>query len=328
MSEKAPKATTMAAVIIGRNEGERLVRCLDTVVGAIERVVYVDSGSTDDSVAVARTAGARVVQLDMSLPFTAARARNKGIEALQSDQPSYVQFIDGDCELRPGWLAESQKFLDTHSQVAIACGRLRERFPGASTYNRLCDWEWDTPIGLTKACGGIALVRWTALRQVGDYRNDLIAAEDDELCVRLRSAGWQIWRLDAEMALHDAAMFRFGQWWRRAVRAGYGFAQVGALHPGYFTAQRWRMWIWGGLLPLVALAGLFIAPVVTFGVAVLYALSFLRVSSRFLKGGLSLRETLACAGLITLSKTCNLQGALTYWARRLSGKAASIIEYK
>jgi hypothetical protein len=48
--------------------------------------------------------------------------------------------------------------------------------------------------------------------------------------VRLRAAGWRVCRLDAEMAWHDAAMTRFGQWWRRTLRSGYAFAQGAALH--------------------------------------------------------------------------------------------------
>jgi len=45
------------AVVIGRNEGERLVACLASLGGEIRRAVYVDSGSTDGSVAAARAAG-------------------------------------------------------------------------------------------------------------------------------------------------------------------------------------------------------------------------------------------------------------------------------
>lgn len=69
---------TVAAVAIGRNEGARLVACLESMVGRVDPIIYVDSGSTDNSVAEARARGAEVVELDMSIPFTAARARNAG----------------------------------------------------------------------------------------------------------------------------------------------------------------------------------------------------------------------------------------------------------
>src|SRR6266446_1639370 len=93
-------------VIIGRNEGERLVRCLQSIESYAENTVYVDSGSTDGSVSVAETAGICVVQLDTAQPFTAARARNRGFAALLTLRPNlqFVQFLDGDCELLGGWL--------------------------------------------------------------------------------------------------------------------------------------------------------------------------------------------------------------------------------
>src|SRR6056297_3022296 len=91
-------AESVAAITIGRNEGERLKRCLASLEGLVAPIVYVDSGSTDGSVAAARNAGAEVVELDPSAPFTAARARNVGLVRLSEIDPdgTYVQFLDGD----------------------------------------------------------------------------------------------------------------------------------------------------------------------------------------------------------------------------------------
>ena len=44
----------LGIVIIGRNEGDRLIRCIASV-GDEALVIYVDSGSTDESVAAARS---------------------------------------------------------------------------------------------------------------------------------------------------------------------------------------------------------------------------------------------------------------------------------
>lgn len=117
------------AVAIGRNEGARLIRCLDSLVAAgFRRIVYVDSGSDDGSQDAARQRGVTVVRLDVSQPFTAARARNAGVAALPggAEAPDFVQFIDGDCELVPGWLPVAAAFLSAHPDAAIACGRRRE----------------------------------------------------------------------------------------------------------------------------------------------------------------------------------------------------------
>lgn len=213
---------TLAVVIIGRNEGARLIRGL-ACVAAADRVVYVDSGSTDGSQQAAAKAGAEVVALDMSQPFTAARARNAGLERLRmhGTRPTLVQFMDGDCELQPEWLPAARTFLDSHPEVGVVFGRRRERFPDATIYNRMCDWEWDVPLGEQRACGGDALMRMDALDEVGGYNPALIAGEEPEMCVRLRAAGWKIWRIDTEMTLHDAAMTRLGQFWSRARRAGH-----------------------------------------------------------------------------------------------------------
>ena len=179
-------------VLIGRNEGARLVAGLASVLadGTARQVVYVDSGSTDDSVAEATRAGAKVVQLDMSVPFTAARARNEGFAAL--DAPELVQFIDGDCTLVPGYLSKACNFLTENPQVAMVTGWRSEIHRNASLYNKLADFEWHRPAGEIMACGGDMLVRAEAFRAAGGFDPSVIAAEDDEFCTRLRKAGWQL----------------------------------------------------------------------------------------------------------------------------------------
>ncbi|MFN3453170.1 MAG: glycosyltransferase family A protein, partial [Sphingorhabdus sp.] len=150
-------ASPVGLVAIGRNEGDRLKRCLLSVPAHIP-VVYVDSASTDDSVAFARNTHATVVELDMDKPFSAARARNEGFASLRQQHPdiAFVQFVDGDCELEKGWIDSAEAFLRMHPSIAAVCGRRRERHPTASFYNKMCDDEWDTPIGQADACGGDA----------------------------------------------------------------------------------------------------------------------------------------------------------------------------
>jgi glycosyltransferase involved in cell wall biosynthesis len=248
----------IGVVVIGRNEGERLRRCLSSISNEI--LVYVDSGSSDGSVALARAQGAEVVELDAASPFTAARARNAGFRRLLETQAQfdYVQFVDGDCELAVGWLECAAAFLSQHEDVAAVGGRLREKHPERTVYNLLCDIEWDAPRGAARTCGGNAMMRVDALVAARGFRADLVAGEEPELCARLRAAGWRIWRLDADMAAHDAAMARFGQWWRRTLRAGYAFAQNAALHgapPERLGVRESRSaWFWGCWIPFLAIA--------------------------------------------------------------------------
>lgn len=321
-------APRLGAVLIGRNEGARLLRCLESIRGAATDVVYVDSGSTDGSVAAARAAGAEVVVLDTAQPFTAARARNAGLDRLrQGPLPDYIQFIDGDCELQPGWTHTALAFLEAHPKAAVACGRRRERFPEVSVYNRLCDTEWNTPVGEARACGGDALMRRAALDQVGGYNPALIAGEEPELCARLRQTGWQVWRLDHEMTLHDAAMTRFSQWWRRTRRAGHAYAEGAALHGGpperLGVAGRNRALLWGAGLPLLALTGCLLTP---WSLLLLLAwpAQILRLAARE-----GFDRTAWERGLfLTLGKIPEALGVLEYHLRRLMQRPAGLMEYK
>src|SRR6266404_1026857 len=255
-SRHAMISDDIGVVAIGRNEGERLIACLASIKSATNNVVYVDSGSTDGSAAAAERLGAFVINLDLTRPFTAARARNEGFTALKALKPDicFAQFIDGDCTLAQAWLDTAIGFMKQRKDVAVVSGRLRERHPTASVYNQLCDFEWDTPIGEAVACGGNALVRVEAFEAAGGFKPQMIAGEEPELCLRLRERGWKIWRLDAEMGLHDAAMTRFSQWWVRSVRFGYAMAEVSQLHStsplGIWRREMASSVFWGGLLPI------------------------------------------------------------------------------
>lgn len=319
-------ATPVDVVLIGRNEGARLKAALASVSGQARQVVYVDSGSTDNSVAEARNSGARVVALDMSVPFTAARARNAGFDAL--DDPQIVQFIDGDCSLVPGYLDAARAHLEAHPQLGLVTGWRAEIHPDASAYNAICDWEWHRPAGEIPACGGDMMVRAEAWAGVGGMNPQVIAAEDDEFCTRLRKAGWQLERLPLQMTRHDAAMTTFGQWWRRAVRTGHGFAQVGHLHPEYFRTERRRVLVFGLALPVLLALGLFATPVLSLGVVALYLVSHLRSVRGLRADGLPPRHARRLAVLLSLSKFPNLIGMAQFHARRLSGVDMRIIEYK
>jgi len=320
---------SISAVVIGRNEGERLKRCLQSLHGM--RTVYVDSGSTDGSPQLARSRGAELVELDMGEPFTAARARNAGYRALKggANDLRYVQFVDGDCELAAGWIEAAAAFLDGNPKVGAVCGRRRERFPERSVYNWLCDVEWEGPPGETRFFGGDVMIRREAFEAVNGYREDMIAGEDPELAVRLRAAGWPAWRLDREMTLHDAAMTRFSQWWRRAVRAGYSYALGACLHgkgpEQHFVWEARRTWIWGFWLPLVCLAAGLMASPWGWAAWLIYPL---QVARQTLRNTGSLRQRATLAFFQTLARFPEALGQVMFERDRLLGRQRRLIEYK
>lgn len=323
---------TIGVVVIGRNEGKRLVACLRSIATLGLPMVYVDSASTDGSQAAARAAGAQVIDLDLARPFTAARARREGVEALLAQAPDlrYIQFVDGDCSLAPAWIGTAREFLDRSPGCAVACGRRRERFPTATLYNRLADVEWNTPIGDAEACGGDSLVRVKAYLAVGGFDPSLIAGEEPELCLRLRAAGWQIHRLDTEMTLHDAAMTRLSQWWNRAVRSGFGYAQAWWTTRAYakplYGRELQRAAIWT-LLPIMLsiVIGLVVSPAGWLLAPAIYAAQIARLAVRFGVGHLLSWQR---AALLTLGKAAEAWGALRYLRRALAGNAGGTISYK
>jgi GT2 family glycosyltransferase len=329
------QTSDVAIIAIGRNEGERLKSCLRTVVPGAKLVVYVDSGSVDGSPQYAASVGCHVVELDPTRPFSAARARNEGFAYVLQQAPhiSFIQFLDGDCDLVEGWLDHGLAALNQRKDVGIVCGNVRELYPEASVYNKLYNLEWQQTPGEIRSSGGRFLIRTEIFDAVGGFRPDVIAAEDDELCIRVRALGWKILQLDADMALHDMAMNRFTEWWRRSVRTGHAYAQVAALHghngERYFFAEIRRILVWAFTLPLLALC---LAPF-THGLSLfllflLYALQFARTYLRCRKRGWSRDESLIFSTFTAISKFPALVGLLEYLWRHWRGDSLTIIEYR
>lgn len=324
----------IALVIIGRNEAKHLSISLPAIAKHFELLIYVDSGSTDDSCALAEQHGATVINLDTSVPFTAARARNAGLERVLADERefAFIQFIDGDCELLPDYVTQAVAFLEQHPDYGMACGRRIERFPEASIFNRLCHIEWNTPVGDTDYCGGDVLVRREAIAAVGGYDATLIAGEDPELCVRLRQAGWKLRRIDADMTKHDANITRVSQWWKRHQRAGHAFAEGSAKH-GKSPQKHWvketrSNWIYGGIAITAIIASLFDARLLVLLLIFPLQIARLTVKAPAQLANESITIRLAYATDCFAAKIPQMVGQLQYWRNRLSNRRAAIIEYK
>jgi GT2 family glycosyltransferase len=324
-------------VIIGRNEGERLVRCLQSL-PAGRPVAYVDSGSTDASVEHARAFGATVVTLDMSNPFTAARARNAGRDAMR-EKCGFIQFVDGDCVLARNWMNSAIRHLESKPDLAVVFGRRREQYPEASIFNWLCDVEWSVRPGPVRYFGGDALVRTAAFDAVGGYNSEMIAGEEPDLAIRIRAHGWNIECLDHEMTLHDAAISRFGQWWRRALRSGHAYAEIADRHPSSsmhdYKSRIRRSLFWGGMVPLALTAPILLglllwrtAPlIVTACMMLLVTVQIIRLAKRERRRWPG-RQAITLAIFLTLAKPAQTLGILRFWWGRVGGRRSAIIEYK
>ena len=333
----------IGVVAIGRNEGERLRICLTSVLGKVASVVYVDSGSTDGSVALAETLGASVVKLDPNVPFTAARARNEGFARLAAILPAleFVQFVDGDCQVVDGWLDTARAALAADAKLAAVCGRRRERHPERSVYNRLIDLEWDTPVGVARSVGGDAMFRADAFRGSGGFDPTVMAGEEPELCLRLRHAGWTLRRLDAEMTLHDAALLRFGQWWRRQVRSGFGCLdvatrfEVGGERLFQKPTRSARVWAVGWPLAVVAAAALGslaggwkLGAAAAAVVALAVPAQVMKLALAAVRRGRPAGVAVAHGALTMASKWAFFLGQVRYLRNRAAGNRGRLIEYK
>lgn len=327
---------SLGVVVIGRNEGGRLAQCLQSVLPLGVPVVYVDSDSSDGSASLAETSGVDVVRLDPGLPLCASRARHEGFLHLRSKhEVAFVFFIDGDCEVVDGWPKHAVEELRAQREVAVVCGRLKEKHPNRSLYNRIADIEWDAPIGEVLSCGGVAVMRSSAYEAVGGFDPTVVAGEEPELCQRLRAAGWSIRRLAVDMALHDSDMTTFGQWWRRAVRSGFGTADLATRFPqdsGGESREMWSVRMWSIAWPLGLLltaaaarasrrtAQVHVHPAVTralpFAVACALPLQMLRVSLRLRSRAPDAVTALSYGTLIMVSKAPQLQGQLRYLVAR------------
>ena len=209
---------------------------------------------------------------------------------------------------------------------------MRERHPDASPWNRCADVEWDGAPGETDACGGDAMLRASVLEAVGGYDPTLIAGEEPELCHRIRRTGARVVRLADEMTLHDAALLRFGQWWRRQARSGHAYADTTWRHRGRPDARRARqvasVLFWAALLPAAAL--LLAIPTHGAGLLLLGALAWpwrgLYRAARRLRPASDAR---LYASACLLGKFAELQGIATFaWNHGVRGRATGLIEYK
>ncbi len=334
--ETTSSGPLLSVVVIGRNEGPRLVRCLESVRsmddpgGGVE-VIYVDSASTDGSREAAHAMGARVVSVTSPRP-TAAMGRNAG---WRTSTGRFVLFLDGDTILHPGFVEESLP--DFESDTAVVFGNRREIRPEASIYNRVLDLEWISPPGIADFCGGDALMRREALEAVQGYDETLIAGEEPQMCRRMRELGWKILHVDRPMTGHDLAMTRWSQYWRRGVRTGYAYAEVSERFRGtrlpFWEAEarhnRKHALAQAGLLALALLASIFWR---TAWPVALLLVGFLLLSLR--TAGKAAWKSPSLATRFLYGMHSHLQqasiyvGQLEYWRDRRNGRTRGLIEYK
>ena len=324
----------VGVVVIGRNEGERLKACIRSLEKCAVRIVYVDSASTDGSLDFVKSMGFDVIALDMSIPFSAARARNEGYRYLlrQYSDVQFIQFVDGDCEIFYDWIDKAHNHLQANTKLASVFGLCKERHPDKTIYNKLCDLEWNTPVGLSLATGGNAMFRVEALESVNGYSPQVIAGEEPEMCFRMRQNGWEIERLDLDMVIHDADITHFSQWWLRNERGGHAYIQGFLMHGSkndekYCRQDVLRIIVWAFIIPLTILLLFVLLGPVSLVCLLVYPLKVFQLFIRESK-----KHTCSVAFWYAfytiLGKFPQFQGVCVFLVKHLKGKQLNIIEYK
>jgi GT2 family glycosyltransferase len=313
----------VGVVVIGRNEGEHLLRALGSLGAQAGAAAYADSESSDDSVALvhARYPAVEVVEMRSSeRPMSPSRGRNEGYAALRRRLPGlrYVQFLDGDCELDPRWLTAAARHLQEHPDVGVVAGRLRERDRERNAFHRLADMEWDQPAGEVNDMGGIMMVRAEVWDRVGGQNPDISAAEEREFCWRVIDAGFKVLRLADDMALHDIDMASFAEWWTRSVRTGHAYAQGYWVHRDRWHLRHLLSYVtYGAALPGAAVGGAPLTLGASLGLLAAYPRLWRKIERDRLARGDTPGDARLYAAASVVAKLAGAMGVARFFAQTL-----------
>jgi hypothetical protein len=140
-----PRASTqglvLAATLIVRNEARCIGRCLESVRPWVDKIVVLDTGSTDDTVDLARRAGAEVHR--MAWPGNFSVARNRALDLADAD---WNLVIDAD-----EWIASGGEQLRSWCRKAKGLGAVCvhsafEISGGAATADPVESRDWITRV--------------------------------------------------------------------------------------------------------------------------------------------------------------------------------------
>lgn len=334
--EQNKQQALVGIVVIGRNEGMRLQTCLASVQPFGFPIAYVDSGSSDQSVQLAAEYADCVHSLDTLTPFSAARARNEGFDVLTRQFPNikYIQFVDGDCVVAPGWFDAALGAFEKDKGLALALGQRKELKPEATIYNKLCAIEWNSPVGTLQNFGGLIgsfLIKVDVFRAMHGFKTNVIAGEDSELGVRMCLAGYRMEKIDQHMETHDANMVKFSQWWSRSVRAGHAIGQRAFLNGDTAVKdcvkERKSTLVWGVLMPILLLLSLIFKPILSVVIITLYLVLTLKVYLYSMKLGMHVKDAWIYTMFIVMGKLANGLGLLKFYLNSFK-KRYVLIEYK
>lgn len=190
----------VSVVIPVKNGAGRLEHCLESLRDQdypTDRyeVIVADGRSSDSTVEIASSFGARVVDNEREI---VSSGRNAGIASAKG---AFIAFTDDDCVLPAGWLRNGVQALRRTSAAAVGGPTPipRSSRPFSRAVNQIFQWAslagksvqsdaLETQLA-SDLPGGNAMYRREVLEEVGPINEHLITAEDVDLHLRMVQRG-------------------------------------------------------------------------------------------------------------------------------------------
>ncbi len=251
----------LSVIIITRNQSWNISRLIESVLnetGSITTELFlVDSASTDRTVEIASGFPVNVIRLRAGSVLTPAAGRYVGYKQL-SPESRYVLFLDGDMELRQGWLNQALETLDLQSMIGAVTGYIIDRLPVDTHTPSEGSGCAGGELRELRYCGGAALYRRTAMDNVGTFNPYLYAEEEPDVCLRLRRKGYRVAQLQCAMVNHyTQPNDSFAELLRRRRQKFYmGFGQNLRYCASFGAGFQFALWRGFALMPVLVIAAM------------------------------------------------------------------------
>ncbi len=217
----------VSVVVIGKNEEKNLEACFRSLIAMdypIDKfeIIYVDTGSTDKSVDIAKRFSVKIAKENSTFP-TPGLAFNRGIREAKYN---IIHFVGGDMTTDKTYLKKAIGVLGT-SNIVCVFGNVTERKSNKNFIAKVLSYPWRSrKVGYVDAPGGGGTFLKSILKEVGGYNPFILKGQETELGFRIRKKGYRIYMIDCIMAIHDYDINNLFDWAKRFYIIGKSFGKI------------------------------------------------------------------------------------------------------